>query len=198
MTVAGRTLPPDLPALLTAGPGPDGREVEGLRLIGRAGIPWLVNSFGVADTASLLAIPADRWRLTGAKDAAPIATLRAFLRARWGVELGALAEVEPVRVRGADPRREAAEAAWRDGWWGPVLRGDHDDDWRRDHGEAYIAERHAEARAARDADGASVARGRADGAGYAEGAGTPSAGRGGGSTYDSRGSVLRVVTGGGA
>lgn len=105
VTVAGRTLPADLPALLTAGPGPDGREVEGLRIPGRAPIPWLM-SYGVADTATLLTIPADRWRLTGARDAAPIASLRAFLRARWGVELGALAE--PEAPRGPKPPTPAA------------------------------------------------------------------------------------------
>lgn len=99
-------MPEDLPALLSAGPGPDGREVEGLRAVGRISVIECLLQAGIEDAEMLLSIDPTRLPYQGVKDAVTL-RLRAHLRARWGLDLGHLATVErepeppPVIMPGA-------------------------------------------------------------------------------------------------
>ncbi len=86
-------VPSDLPALLSAGPGHRGGEVDGLTSVGRISvIPCLLGA-GIEDTEMLLSIDPKRLPFQGVKDAVTL-RLRAHLRARWGLELGCLSEPE--------------------------------------------------------------------------------------------------------
>jgi hypothetical protein len=84
-------VPSDLPALLSAGPGHRGGEVDGLTSVGRISvIPYLLAA-GIEDAEMLLSIAPERLQYQPVKDAV-VLRLRAHLRARWGLELGCLAE----------------------------------------------------------------------------------------------------------
>lgn len=97
LTVSGRTLPTDLPALMSGGRGPDGHEVDGLMSVGRVAVISQLLGAGIEDTATLLTIPAGRLKYNGVRDTVAH-SIGKHLRARWGVELGALAEPEPART----------------------------------------------------------------------------------------------------
>ena len=94
-------VPSDLPALLSAGPGVRGLEVEGLRAVGRISVIECLLQAGIEDVEMLLTVDPARLPFCGVKDTV-VASLRRHLRARWGLELGCLAEPErapePVRV----------------------------------------------------------------------------------------------------
>jgi len=97
----GVQLPPDLPALLSAGPGSDG-----CTRIGRVDVVARLLAVPVEDTRSLLAIPRASWwgdrgkcfvsGCAGLRDA-----LERHLQARWGLGLGHYAEPEQAPA----PRR---------------------------------------------------------------------------------------------
>jgi hypothetical protein len=94
-------VPSDLPALLSAGPGVRGLEVEGLRSVGRISVIECLLQAGIEDAEMLLTVDPARLPFCGVKDTV-VTALRRYLRARWGLELGCLAEAErppePVRV----------------------------------------------------------------------------------------------------
>jgi len=94
-------VPSDLPALLSAGPGVRGLEVEGLRSVGRISVIECLLQAGIEDAEMLLTVDPARLPFCGVKDTV-VTALRRHLRARWGLELGCLAEAErepePVRV----------------------------------------------------------------------------------------------------
>lgn len=114
--VDGREIPPDLPGLLSGGPGVDGRLVEGLTRAGNVMILDHLLRAGIEDTRGLLELPPERLPYQGIRDAV-VNALRRFLRARWGVALGCLAAPTsdpggpPSRAGPGPPRREDPRTA---------------------------------------------------------------------------------------
>lgn len=134
----GRRLPGDLTRLLGGGPGTDGRTVDALLWIGRVGVLERLLRIPVEDTAGLLRIPAAAWRdergrcfvagCGGIRDA-----LGGYLRARWGIDLGCLAEPEAAArgsPRGRAPRARtmSLEEAFEEQ---PPARNVVDAEWRQ-------------------------------------------------------------------